>query len=282
MQLQMEFRERNDITFVTFVTVATGRYLDFWKSQIESAIKFLNPNLQIEFVLLTDQLKAADIFQHEVIMRTNWRIKIAYVEHQEWPFPTLYKFKHILQHSGLLSGNLIWHLDADMLFADSGIVEELSQYSLEDKMIFVSHPGYFRPKGFKKFTFYLFNPVILLQDAKSTLKEGGIGTWESNRRSLAYVARQNRRKYVCGGSWGGNRDLLLGFLRIISDRVETDYQSGLIARFHDESHINWYAANYEYKMLTPSYCFDESDENLKELPMKIIAVNKNSDKPWER
>lgn len=282
MQLRMELKERNDFTCVTFVTVATGRYLDFWKSQIESAMKFLDSNLRIEFVLLTDQVEAAEIFGQEVNVSTNWRIKIAYIEHQEWPFPTLYKFKHILRHSGFLSGNLIWHLDADMLFADSEIVEELSQYSVENKMILVSHPGYFRPKGSRKFSFYLFNPVILLRDAKSTLKEGGIGTWESNRRSLAYVARQNRRKYVCGGSWGGTRDLFLEFSRIISDRVDTDYQSGVIARFHDESHINWYAANYECKMLTPSYCFDETYKNLKELPMKIIAVDKNSAKPWAR
>jgi hypothetical protein len=116
----------------------------------------------------------------------------------------------------------------------------------------------------------------LLRDVKSILKEGGLGSWESNRRSLAYVERQYRRRYVCGGSWGGNRDLFLEFSRIISDRVDIDYQTGVIARFHDESHINWYAANFDYKLLTPSY------ENLKGESMKIIAVNKNSATPWER
>lgn len=278
----MELKERNFFTSTTFVTVATGRYLDFWKSQIESAMKFLNRNSQIEFVLLTDQVEAAEVFGHEVMMSSNWKIKIAYVEHQDWPFPTLYKFKHILRHSALLSGNLIWHLDADMLFANTEIVEDLGRYSLENKMILVSHPGYFRPRGFKKFPFYLFNPVILLRDVKSILKEGGLGSWENNRRSLAFVERQYRRKYVCGGSWGGNRDLFLEFSRIISDRVDMDYQSGVIARFHDESHINWYVANFEYKLLTPSYCFEETYENLKGEPIKIIAVNKNSATPWKR
>lgn len=278
----MEHKQRNEFTSTTFISVATGRYLDFWKLQILSAIKFLDQNSRIEFVLLTDQVEAAEVFRHEVVSGTSWQIKIAFVEHQDWPFPTLYKFKHILRHSELLTGNLIWHLDADMLFADNEIVEELDRHSRKNKMVLVSHPGYFRPRGIKTISLYLFNPVLFLRDIKSFVKEGGIGSWESKSRSLAYVERRNRRRYLCGGSWGGNKDLFLNFLRIVSDRVDSDYQSGVIARFHDESHINWYAANYECKILTPSYCFEETYENLKGLPIKIIAVNKNSSTPWER
>lgn len=278
----MELKERDEFTSATFVTVATGRYLDFWKSQLVSALKFLNQNSRIDFVLLTDQVEAAEVFGSEVMQSTNWQIKIAYVEHQDWPFPTLYKFKHILNHSHLLTGNLIWHLDADMVFADSEIVEELNRYSHGNKMILVSHPGYFRPRGTKRLAFYLFNPVLFLRDIKRIFKEGGIGSWEGNTRSLAYVERRNRRRYLCGGSWGGNKDLFLDFSRLISDRVDSDYQCDVIARFHDESHINWYAANYECKILSPSFCFEESYKNLKGLPVKIIAVDKNSSTHWER
>ena len=280
--MQMERRERTQSTASTFVTIATGRYLDFWKSQILSAMKFLDQNSRIEFVLLTDQVQAAEVFRDEVVSNTRWLIKIAFVEHQDWPFPTLYKFKYILRHSELLTGNLIWHLDADMLFADNNIVDELNWYSRENKMILVSHPGYYRPRGTKIFSFYLFNPDIFLRDIKSIVKTGGIGSWEIDSRSLAYVERRNRRRYLCGGSWGGNKDLFLNFSRLIAHRIDNDYQSGVIARFHDESHINWYAANYECEIVTPSYCFEETYENLKGLPMKIIAVNKNSSAPWER
>jgi hypothetical protein len=169
-----------------------------------------------------------------------------------------------------------------MVFADSRVVEDLKGYSRENKMILVSHPGYFRPGGTKKLRFYFSNPVVLLRDIKRLLMEGGIGSWECNSKSLAYVDRRNRIRYLCGGSWGGNKDLFLDFSRIISDRVDVDYHCGVIARFHDESHINWYAANYECKILSPSYCFEETYKNLKGLPVKIVAVDKNSSTVWER
>lgn len=278
----MEHKEGNTCISTTFVSVATGRYLNFWKSQILSAMKFLDKSLQIEFVLLTDQVEAVEVFRHEIESGTRWQIKIGIVEHQDWPFPTLYKFKHILRHSDLLSGNLIWHLDADMLFADNEFLDELRRYSSENRMILVSHPGYFRPRGTKMVFLYLFNPSLFLRDIKSLIMEGGIGSWETNRQSLAYVERRKRRRYLCGGSWGGNKDLFLNFSKIISDRVDRDYMSGVIARFHDESHINWYAANYGCRILPPSYCFEENYENLKGLPMKIVAVDKNASAPWER
>ena len=274
--------ESTETMTITFVTVATGRYLDFWKSQIASARKFLDENSRVDFVLLTDQVEVAEEFRREEAFSINWNIKIAFVEHQDWPFPTLYKFKHILRHSDLISGSLVWHLDADMLFADVNTLEEMKRYSLENKIVLVSHPGFFRPKGLRKLSLYLFNPVLLLRDLKSVISEGGVGSWENDIHSLAYVKRQNRREYLCGGSWGGKKDLFLKFSRTISDRIDIDYQSGVIARFHDESHINWYAANFECKILTPSYCFEETYENLKGLPVKIIAVNKNSSSAWER
>jgi len=278
----MEREESTETTIATFVTVATGRYLDFWKSQITSAKQFLDHQSRIDFVLLTDQVAAAEEFRLEVTFNTNWNIKIAFVEHQDWPFPTLYKFKHILKHSELINESLVWHLDADMLFSDSNILEELKRYSLENKMILVSHPGYFRPRGIRKFSLYLFKPILLLRDLKSVVAEGGVGSWENDIHSLAFVKRQNRGKYLCGGSWGGKKDLFLDFSRTISDRIDIDYKSGVIARFHDESHINWYAANYECTILSPSYCFELTYENLKGLPIKIIAVNKNSSSAWER
>lgn len=267
---------------LSFVTVATGRYIDFWKAQVLSAIEYLNKDFPIEFVLLTDQVAAAESFKEELSKTSNWTIKIGFVEHQSWPFPTLYKFKHILTHADLLGGENIWHLDADMLFNNRDVAKELDEYCSSNKMIFVSHPGYFRKSGFSKFKFYLFNPDYLIRDLKNYILEGGIGSWEKNERSLAYVPRDKRNKYVCGGSWGGNRDKFIEFSNVISQRIDKDYSSGLIARFHDESHINWYAANNVCEIISTSYCFEESYKNLRDLPGKIIAVNKSAVATWER
>ncbi len=267
---------------ISFVTVATGRYFDFWKAQVASAIKHLNKDLSIEFVLLTDQVTAAKQFMDEFSNSTNWKLKVGFVEHQSWPFPTLYKFKHILRHADLLGGINIWHLDADMLFTSGDVVEDLDRYCTVNKMIFVSHPGYFRKLGLSKLKFYMLNPDYIIRDLRNYVSEGGIGSWEKNKNSLAYVVRVKRKKYVCGGSWGGSRENFLEFSAVAYQRIETDYAYGLIARFHDESHINWYAANNECEVISPSYCFEETYRNLRGLTGKLIAVNKNALSTWER
>jgi hypothetical protein len=282
MQSQVVHKRMPDTIEISFVTVATGRYIEFWKSQVESAIKYLNKDLAIEFVLLTDQVTAAELFLREFSNYTNWKLKIGFVEHQSWPFPTLYKFKHILRHADLLDGKNVWHLDADMLFADGEVVQELDRYCSTNEMIFVAHPGYFRKSGISKLQFYVLNPDYIIRDLRSYFLEGGIGSWEKSKNSLAYVGRSKRNMYVCGGSWGGRREIFLEFSAVASQRIDKDYTSGQIARFHDESHINWYAANNTCEVISSSYCFEESYRNLRGLTGKLIAVNKSAVANWER
>jgi len=267
---------------VTFVTIATGRYLEFWKAQVLSAKKFLDNQTPLEFVILTDQVELVEIFKSEFTTNTNWNVVAKYVEHQIWPFPTLYKFRHILRYQNFLSGKFVWHLDADMLFANVNVLKELNQYLASRKMILVRHPGYFRPNGIKKYRSTFPGQILFSETLKMLLTEKGLGSWENDEHSLAYVEKSLRKQYVCGGSWGGTREVILNFSRTISERIDKDYDSGVIARFHDESHINWYAANYDCELLIPSYCFEETYKNLKGIPKEIIAVNKNESSAWER
>lgn len=267
---------------ISFVSVATDRYLAFWESQIYSAKEHLDLNARIEFVILTDQVKRVEGLRKELFDDTNWKLQIGSVPHQDWPFPTLFKFKHIIDNSNLLSGETIWHLDADMLFAASNTHLDLVKASVGDEMVFVSHPGYYRLGGVKRVFLYLTIPFLLVKDLKCLINESGLGTWERNHLSLAFVEPHKRLNYVCGGSWGGMRETFLSFSDELSSRIDEDFNSGIIARFHDESQINWYRANRPCKVLNPAYCFEESYENLKGVKKKIIAVDKSGFSNWVR
>ena len=267
---------------ITFVSIATGRYLAYWENQVNSAKQYLDISARIEFVILTDQIEELENSSKELLLGTNWNLQIGYVPHQEWPFPTLYKFKHIISNWNLLSGETIWHLDADMLFSDRDVPVSLLKLSLGNEMVFVSHPGYFRPEGVSKLQLYLKWPSLMLKDLKCLVKERGLGTWEKNQFSLAFVEPHKRLDYVCGGSWGGKRHTFLNFLNELSNRVNTDFDSGIIARYHDESHINWFRANHRCKVLDSSYCYEESYRHLKGLQKKIIAVDKSEIFKWGR
>jgi len=68
----------------------------------------------------------------------------------------------------------------------------------------------------------------------------------------------------------------------LSARIEQDLSRNVIARFHDESHINWFAATYKINLLRPDLCFDSSYPNLKGIAPRILAVDKNSQSAWIR
>lgn len=278
----MEHKSGLNTPSFSFVSIATGRYVDFWKDQVISAKIYLDKSKRFEFVILTDQVEEMHQVGQILLSDTNWNLKVAYVPHQEWPFPTLYKFKYIVSNSEMFTGRAVWHLDADMLFSAEDIEAELTHASSNKEMIFVQHPGFYRSTGIKKVFLYLSQPILIFRDLRSLLFEGGIGTWERNKGSLAYVQKKYRVQYVCGGSWGGEKETFLKFSRELANRVDQDLESKVIARFHDESHINWYRANHLCSVLSSSYCFEESYRNLRGLEMKILAVNKSDTSVWQR
>ena len=67
---------------------------------------------------------------------------------------------------------------------------------------------------------------------------------------------------------------------VIAERVNKDFEKGVIALWHDESHMNRYLIdNPPTLSLTPSYCFAEEQIRNPDYPHtpKIIALKKNHD-----
>jgi hypothetical protein len=264
---------------ITFVTIATGRYLNFWEEQIESAKKFIDLSFPLEFVLLTDDIEKVN---RDIFNDSSWDLKIGKIQHQVWPYPTLFKFRHIARNRNLISSNFIWHLDADMLFARSIDIEKLISAGNAEKIILVKHPGYYRPKFIYLAKEYLLNPSDLFRDLRIYIKYGALGTWDLHRQSSAFVHRKMRKIYCCGGSWGGNKREFFSMCEELDYRISQDLDTSYIAKFHDESHINWYAANRNSEILDPGYCFELTYKFLSRLEPRIIAVDKNNGQNWDR
>jgi histo-blood group ABO system transferase len=84
--------------------------------------------------------------------------------------------------------------------------------------------------------------------------------------------------YYAGGFNGGSTKRFLEMAEVLADRVTKDLENGVIALWHDESHMNRYLIdNPPTLSLTPSYCFAEEMMNNPEYPHqpKIIALKKN-------
>lgn len=75
--------------------------------------------------------------------------------------------------------------------------------------------------------------------------------YERNKRSLAYVEPyKSPYTYFMGGLNGGKSKVYLQMIHTLAKNIRTDYDNGIIAKFHDESHINAYLRTHKCKVLS--------------------------------
>ena len=260
---------------LAIVSIATGRYLHFWEDLVKScAENFVNFE-NIQWVLLTDRQEE---LSDEVANLLGIKLSTEFVPHSDWPLPTLLRYQYLLSFQNLITAPRIFYMDADMKAVSRISRKDLDAFFSPDEMTLVLHPGYFRQGNLPFFKF----PRLVLSDIRLRAKFGGLGGWETNKRSLAFVDRRKRKNYFCGGIWGGPRTSFIEFLSTLSERVQADLDSGFIAKFHDESHLNWFAANFSFRTESPSWCYDGRYVSLSGVRPLIVAVDKNSNELWRR
>jgi hypothetical protein len=143
-------------------------------------------------------------------------------------------------------------------------------------MSLVSHPGFYRKPGVRLIKYVLTDPIRVTKDFLKRVFFGGIGAWETNKKSDAFVSRRNRKNYFCGGVWMGSSKSFKHFLTINSQSIKNDLANGYIAIWHDESHLNKWASENKFKTLGPEYCYDPTYTQLAGIQGRIEAVDKKS------
>ena len=259
---------------VGVVSLATNRYLKYWMAMALSAEEFLFPQSQVTLHVFTDQIDEVRSFESQL---SRIRINALPIGSLVWPAAPLQKFQVIVNHFDELDQDILMHLDADMLMT-SKVEGDLHPDEWQGGMALVKHPGYRRPSGKAITNLYAKHPSFLAKDAYRKLSEGAIGTWESDRTSTAYVPRHLRKVYVCGATWMGTHDSFRSTCELLAENTKQDERAGHIARWHDESHMNWFAATHDCSILDSEYCYVEGAQNLADLSPKIIAVEKFDDR----
>ena len=213
---------------IAVLYICTGLYLRLWPEFIASAEKYLLKKCEVHYFVFTD----ADHLEGE---EHNPRIHRIYQEAQPWPFTTLKRFDIFLRcEEELKTFDYIYFFNANCEFKQP-ITEEmvLPRREKHEHMVFVLHPGfYWRPN-------YEY-------------------TYDRNPRCKAFIPMGLGRDYVCGGINGGDARTYLKFCHLLKKRIDQDLKKGIIALWHDESHINWYAFTHPgYRLLGPEFCYSE-------------------------
>ena len=180
--------------------------------------------------------------QNNLNLKTQRNVKIIPIKHRSWPWMTLGRYKIFSDNSDKLSKmDFLYYCDVDMKFINNVDGEIFGE------RVATQHPGYY----------------------------GQRGTPEKRPESLAYVDVDEEMQYFAGGFNGGTSYEYLKMSKQLSDNIDIDYDNGIIATWHDESHINRYFIDNEpTKILNPGYCFGQS----MKLPFfpKLIALDKHN------
>lgn len=260
-------------TSVGVVTVATNRYLDHWVNLVRSADQYLAAEKTIVFHVFTDRFEAANRVGEQLDrIKTN----VLPIRSLGWPDATLHKFEIFWNHRSVLLQDILIHFDADMRVTPDACLPFEEKW--EGDIALVRHPGFRRPARSALSKLYRRHPELAVRDVYRMITEGGLGTWENDPRSRAFVSRRDRSVYVCGGTWMGRRDSFLNLCQELGARTRQDKQQGVVARFHDESHLNWFAARRKCSILDSSYCYAEGLPNLSDLQAQVVAVEKYDDR----
>lgn len=179
---------------------------------------------------------------------------IALPGREGWPDATLYRYHVLLENSRMLDGfDYVYMIDADMRF-EGPVGDEIL-----GERVATRHPGY-------------------VNRSRSALP------YEDRFKSAAWVGDYSGFSYVyyAGGFVGGKTEWFLGLAGAVAHGIERDAKAGIVARWHDESHMNAsMAAIPPTVVLSPSYCYpdDASSYKLDGCERKIVALDKT---PAER
>jgi hypothetical protein len=255
---------------IGILTIATGHYLKYWCEMIASAELNLNGSgHEICFHVFTERHKEVEELTRDF---RSFEIKSHEIPGYGWPEATLFRYKIIEKFRSHFQEDVLMHLDADMLVR-ADFLKTIEFNELVGGIGLVAHPGFWRPTRARG-RMYLQNPKMLISDIRRLITYGSLGSWETRKQSSAYVRRSNRQQYVCGGFWLGMRNEFLSLVTNCAEQVEYDDAREMIAVWHDESHLNRWAAENMFTLLTPAYCYDPAYPQLASLRELIRAVDK--------
>jgi Glycosyltransferase family 6 len=210
------------VNTVGVVYICTGRYRMFWENFISSAERFFLPSYLKRYFVFTDSLDLRDP-----------RCRVISQKKLGWPYDTLMRFEMISRSKGLLGEmDFLFFVNANMLF-ESEVNREILPGASENHLVGVQHPGYYKQ------TCATF-------------------PYERDPNSAAHIAAGEGETYYQGCLFGGRSEEFLNLCEVLQRRVQHDLNNGLIATWHDESHLNRFFVSAAPLTLNPGYAYPEA------------------------
>jgi hypothetical protein len=184
--------------------IATGKYVFFLDEILKSADEYFFVDEEVSVIIHSEKNYLLDgSLSYSGRINLLWN----YIDAEPWPYPTLKRFSYFLTSENIMrENNYVFYVDVDSKF-----IGNIDRSILPDNgMIGTIHP--------------------CLYD--------GTGTPERSPLSKACIPSYANNRYFCGGFIGGSSSEFISASKKISSNINEDHSRGIIAIWHDESHIN--------------------------------------------
>lgn len=228
---------------IAILCICTGPYSAFWDVFFSSFERYFLPSSEKHYFIFSDDKKLFEL--------KNERIHVSDLDPEPWPLATLLKYHHFLTvERELKEYDYIYQTNVNMECIGQVEEKEFLPQEIDKPLLFTQHFGYCN----KKKCYY---------------------PYDRNKKSLAYIPYNCGNIYVYGAMNGGRTEEYIRFMRELDNKILEDLAHGVIAKWHDESHVNHYVASHkDYKILPSDYCYPEGQDMPRDT--RIMAIDKKN------
>jgi hypothetical protein len=203
--------------------ICTGKYIRFWDEFYRTAEELLLPGMEKHYFVFTDG---------RLPNESDPNVTKVHQENLGWPDNTLRRFHMFLRmEAELAQFDYLYFFNANCRFHQTLGPEFLPEQ--DDQLLVVQHPG-------------------------QIAKPADQFPYERNERSRAFIPFGSGSHYVCGGINGGSSTAFLRFARAARQAIDDDFRDGIVATWHDESHLNRYILDNPYTLRHAGHCYPQN------------------------
>ncbi len=222
--------------------ICTGKYDIFWERFYRECETSFYPNNDKHYFVFTD---SQTIIQHSVE-----NVTVYYQIKTGWPYDTLLRFQWFMSiQDRLREYDVCYYFNANTTFRHI-VTKEVIPFPTED------------------------NPILLWCHPNSFNDELGESAHpERNPLSTAYIPEGTRCRCYGGGFFGGLSRAFIEMCQELRDNIQQDLTNGIIAVWHDQSHLIKYGTSHPH-IEVPKGIVSEEEYVRDEEKICVVFMNK--------
>lgn len=226
---------------IAILYIALGDYKCFWEDFYNSFESRFLTGCSKKYYVFTDD--------RSFFSRCSENVQVIDQENLGWPGNTLYRFEMFLSiRERLINEDYVFFFNANYLCNKEVGLGDV--FFLDAALLCVAHPGFYGLSN------YYYN-------------------YDRNKKSLAFVPYGEGECYIQGCFLGGKPNAFLEMCEKLSDNIRIDDEHGVLAEWHDESHVNRYIiGRNDVTILGPEFAYPEFGKTIRKNEIVLLLRDK--------